>query len=318
MNFKILISGLVLVASLTLFAADITAPKMELIDSENGRLTVFPEGIVISDKDMKITGKRAIFFEKDNRAIIKDSLTITNPQYTITADSAIYSFTEKISVLQGNVVVESDTLEIRTNELIFDQRQNLVKSQQGLVIKEKRQNILVSSKIGEYDFNQALGITDSLPTLFIFRSDTTVISSKKMVLDNNQYQYYAVESVTVKNKDSYLYCDTLLFFVKEDSGVAFANPRISENENQLSGEKIWFYFDSQDSVLNGNESKSLNKIRVDNNVNAKYFTKENGVVEINNAKYLIINYQDNEVKNIYITGDSLNLISGTYRTKEKL
>lgn len=318
MNFKILISGLVFVASLTLFAADITAPKMELIDSENGRLTVFPEGIVISDKDMKITGKRAIFFEKDNRAIIKDSLTITNPQYTITADSAIYSFTEKISVLQGNVVVESDTLEIRTNELIFDQRQNLVKSQQGLVIKEKRQNILVSSKIGEYDFNQALGITDSLPTLFIFRSDTTVISSKKMVLDNNQYQYYAVESVTVKNKDSYLYCDTLLFFVKEDSGVAFANPRISENENQLSGEKIWFYFDSQDSVLNGNESKSLNKIRVDNNVNAKYFTKENGVVEINNAKYLIINYQDNEVKNIYITGDSLNLISGTYRTKEKL
>jgi len=301
----------------TLFAADISAPKMEIIDSPQGRMTVFPQGITITDKDMTITGKSAIFYEKENRAKIYDSLLIISPQFTITADTADYSFAEKKTNLKGHVKVESETLQIKTPFLTFEQGRNLAKARNGVIIKEKQQNLTIFSKTGEYDFNEALGIVDSFPTLQIERSDTTIVNSRKMILKNRQFQFVAIDSVSAKTGKTILMCDTLLFFIKEDSGLAFGNPKVLDKQNQISGKTIRFYFSQEDSIKKTQEKSALKTVKIIDAASATYITDDGGKLQVQ-GNIISINYKHGDIDNIQVFGDSLNFVFGQFTPKQKL
>lgn len=300
-----------------LFAADISAPKMEIIDSPQGRMTVFPQGITITDKDMKITGKNAIFYEKENKAKIYDSLLIISPRFTITADTADYSFAEKKTNLKGNVIVESETLQIKTPFLTFEQGRNLVKAQDGVIIKEKQQNLTIFSKTGEYNFNEALGIVDSFPTLQIERSDTTIVNSRKMILKNRQFQFFAIDSVSAKTGKTILMCDTLLFFINEDSGFALGNPKVLDKQNQISGKTIRFYFSQEDSIKKTQEKSALKTVKIIDAASATYITDDGGILQVQ-GNIISINYKHGDIDNIEVSGDTLNLVSGQFTPKQEL
>lgn len=300
-----------------LFAADISAPKMEIIDSPQGRMTVFPQGIIITDKDTKITGKNAVFYEKENKAKISDSLLIVSPQFSITADTAYYSFAEKKTILRGEVRVESETLRIETPTLIFEQGKNLVKAQDSVIIKEKLQNLTIFSKVGEYNFNEALGMIDSFPTLQIERSDTTIIHSKKMILKNRQSQFLAIDSVSATTGKTILRCDTLLFYIKEDSGVAFGNPKILDKQNQISGKTIKFYFSQDENNQQSQEKSALKTVKILEAANANYLTEDGGKLDVQ-GNIFSINYKNGDVDNIIVSGDTLNFVTGQYIPKQEL
>jgi hypothetical protein len=299
------------------YSADISAPKMEILDTPQGRITVFTQGITITDKDTKITGKNAVFFEKENKAKISDSLLITTPQLSITADTAYYDFNEKTTILKGQVLVESETLRIETPFLTFEQGKKFVKAQDNVTIKEKLQNIRILSKIGEYNFTDALGSVDSFPTLYIERSETTVVSSRRMILKNRDSQFLAIESVSAQINKTILKCDTLLFFINDDSGFALGNPRVLDSQNHLSGKSIRFYFFEQDSNVNIQDQSSLKTVKVSDNAQATYITDNGGIVQVYGTN-LSINYKNSDVDNIYIYGDSLNLVTGKYISKKEL
>jgi hypothetical protein len=300
-----------------MFAADISAPKMEILDSPQGRVTVFPQGITITDKDTKITGKNAVFYEKENRAKIYDSLLINTSQFTITADTAYYAFGEKKTTLKGNVKVESETLRIETPTLTFEQSKNLVKARDGVIIKEKLQNLTIMSKIGEYNFTDALGTVDSSPTLYIERSETTIVHSSKMILKNRQDQFLAIDSVSAKTGKTILKCDTLLFFIKEDSGLALGNPKVLDNKNEIEGKTIKFYFAKEDSNHTAQDKSSLKNVKVLDAANATYFTEEGGKLEVQ-GQIFSINYKNGDIDNIHVFGDTLNFVSGKYTSKQEL
>ncbi len=298
------------------YSSDISAPKMEIVETPQGRTTVFPQGIVITDKNTRIIGKKAIFFERENKAKVYDSLFITTQQLNITADTAYYDFDAKITTLRGNVRVESDTLLINTTLMTFEQGKNFVRAYDNVSIREKLQNIRIMSKTGDYNFTDAVGSVDSFPTLFIERSDTTVVTSNKMILKNRESQFWAIESVSAQTNTSILKCDTLLFFIQEDSGFALGNPRVLDKENWLSGNSIRFYFFNQDSNLDIQDQSSLRTIKVFNNAQGKYITDEQGTVRVFGSN-LSINYKDGEIDNIWISSDSINLVTGNYVSKKE-
>jgi len=318
MNSRLLaVSSWLLAVSCYLFAADISAPKMEIVDTPDGRTTVFPQGITIIDKDNKITGKYAVFYEKENRAIISDSVKIVNPQLKIIADTAFYSFAEKKSNLTGKVQVESETLKIETPNLTFEQSRNFVKAQDGVKIREKLQNLTVIGKIAEYNFTDGLGTVDSSPTLYIERSDTTVIQSTKMILKNKESQFLALDSVTAKAGNTILTSDTLLFFIKDDSGIATGNPKIFDNKNIILGKTIKFYFGEDDSMGSSTDRTVLKTIKILESASANYVTSDSGRLEVE-GNIFSINYKDGDIENIRVFGDSLNFVSGKFYPKEKL
>lgn len=314
MNLNKIVSYLLLVIlCFALDAADISAPKMEIVDSDKGRLTIFPQGIIITNKDTKIAGKNAIFYERENRAEIYDSVNIINPQYTITADTIFYSFTEKKSTLKGNVIVESETLRIETSTLMFEQSANLVTVTKPIKIIEKLQKLTVYGNNGSYNFTDNIGQVDAQPVLHIERQDTTIIRSQKMTLNNKDARFIAQESVIANTNNSTLRCDTLIFYTKENFGIAQGAPVLYNNDNRLSGQLIKFYFtDNTD-----NNKSNLDYIQVLDKANAVYITNDGGQLEVRGDQFTIT-YQDKEVVNIKITSDSLTQVIGKFIPKQNL
>jgi lipopolysaccharide export system protein LptA len=310
---KLIVCLLLFVIVVFIFAADIQAPKMEIVDSEQGRLTIFPQGIVVTDKENKISGKYAVFYERANRAQICDSVMIENPRFTITADTVLYSFHEKSSLLNGNVIVESDTLRIETASLLFKQSQNIITTQTDVKIKEKKQRLTIFSKKGMYNFADDFGVVDSEPVLYIERDDTTIVRGQKMVLENNAARFMVTSNVSAKTNQTILSCDSLIFYTDHDYGIAQVNPRITENENLLFGNTIEFYFAE---TANSNKT-SLSNIRVLEQAHATYLTNDGGLLKVQGDEFLIY-YEDGDIKQVKIFSDSLNYISGTFISKQKL
>ena len=315
MNFKLLTICFFLCA--VCYSADISAPKMEIIDTPDGRTTVFSQGITIIDKDNQITGKYAVFYERGNFARITDSVRIINPQMNISADTAIYYFDNKWSNLKGNVQVESDTLKIETSDLIFEQSKNIIKTNTYITIREKKQNLTIVGYVAEYNFTEGTGVIESLPVLYIERKDTTVIRSAKMVLNNRESQFFAIESVTAKTGNTILKCDTLLFFTMEDSGIALGNPRIFDKESWINGTIIKFYFGNSDSAGESDNQNELRTVKIIESANTHYITQDGGILEVS-GNLFAINYLNGDIEYIRIFSDSLNIISGTFTPKEEL
>lgn len=299
------------------YSADISAPKMQIIDTPQGRTTVFPQGITITDKDMTITGKNAVFYEAENRAIITDSILITNPQFTITADTGYYYFSDKKSNLKGNVVLESDTLRITTPNLTFEQSRNIVKAHNGILIREKIRQITIFGETGEYNFKDATGLIDSSPIVHIERKDITIIKSARMLLKNNEARFWAIDSVSAKTGNTILKCDTLLFFIQEDSGIAIGNPQVIDSKNRITGNTIRFYFGEEDSIDTADDQTVLKMAKITQSASAYYVTDDGGIVEVS-GNLFTINYLNGDIENIIIIGEGQNKVSGKYFPKEEL
>ncbi|MBS4016378.1 MAG: hypothetical protein KGZ86_08105 [Candidatus Latescibacteria bacterium] len=295
------------------YAADIEAPKMEIIDSIEGRLTVFPQGIIITDKDTKITGKYATFYERDNRAEIYDSVLIENPQFTINADTVFYSFREKTSRLRGNVIVESETLRIETASLIFEQSPNIVTAPTDVKIREKKQRLTILGKKGMFNFSDDNGMVDSEPVLYIERDDTTVVRSRQMILENRQSRFIAINDVSVQTRQTILTCDTLVFYTNQDYGIAQGNPRITEKENLLAGNTIEFYF--IESAQSGHTA--LSHIKVQEQAHATYLTQDGGLLKVHGNEFFVY-YEDGEIRQVNVFSDSLAYVTGTFTPKQEL
>ncbi|MEO0092265.1 MAG: hypothetical protein ABIK61_06125 [candidate division WOR-3 bacterium] len=298
-----------------LIAAEISAPKMEIIDTERGRATYFPQGITITDKDTKITGTNALFWERDNVAQISQVL-IQNPQFNITAETAYYFFDEKKTILKTAVKVESETLLIETANLTLNNLSNIVYCESDIIIKEKTQNIEATGKRARYDFKEQIGIIDSQPILKIIGQtdkDAIIIRSYKMILKNRDSQFLAIESINAQTENTVLKCDSLVYFLKGDSGYANGNPKVIDKDNYAQGEIIKFFFREDSAQSN---SISLNTVKIINSAIANYNT-EDGEVEVW-GKIFSIHYQDGKPNMIIIQSDDISRVTGKYVFREEL
>ncbi|MCX7784765.1 MAG: LPS export ABC transporter periplasmic protein LptC [candidate division WOR-3 bacterium] len=313
MKYQLYLLCLFIISSL--IAAEISAPKMEIIDTERGRATSFPQGITITDKDTKINGTNALFWERDNVAQIFQ-VVIEHPQFKITAETARYYFDQKKTILKTEVKVDSETLSIETSHLILDNRQNIVYSESDIIIKEKTQNIEATSKRAKYDFKEQIGIIDSQPVLKIIGqkdNEAVIVQSNKMMLKNREAQFFAIESINARTENTILKCDSLVYFLKGDSGYALGNPQVVDNQNRVQGEIIKFFL-KEDSA--STSSLSLNTVKIINSAIANYIT-EDGKVEVWGEIFSIY-YQDGKPTMIIIQSDKNSLVSGKYLFTEQI
>ncbi len=306
---------LLIVICYHLIAAEITAPKMEIIDTEQGRATSFPQGITIIDKETKITGTNALFWERDNVAEIFQVL-IETPQFKITAETARYFFDEKRTMLKKTVRVESETLLIVTENLTLNNLANIVYSESDIFIREKIHNIEATGKNAQYNFKEQIAIIDIQPRLKIIgnsEDDAVVIQSRKMFLKNREAQFYALESVYAYSANTILQCESLIFYLNGDSGLARGNPKVIDNQNDAQGEVIKFFFGEDTSSA---KNLSLNTVQIINSAVANYYS-EDGKVEVW-GKIFSIHYQAGKPYMIRIQSDNSSVVSGKYIFKEEI
>jgi lipopolysaccharide export system protein LptA len=291
------------------FSADISAPKMEIVEEANKRLTVFPQGVEITDQGIKITGKYGIFYDQDNSARLYDSVSIINQSLTIHSETLLYDFNLKKAQLSGNVVCETDTFIIKAPLIIYSRITDNAQLPLDLEVNNKIHKILVTGKAGFYDFISDWGKIESLARLYVLRGETIIVNSNKMIFDNKTGKFWAIESVAVTFKDILVKCESLLYSVNDNQAQATNNPELLSNNNHLKGEKITFHFsDSLDA---------LKMISAQGEVMVQYFTQDSGLIEIVSNKFFAY-YQDTTLYEIQFLSENNNLVTGKFVPKEEL
>jgi lipopolysaccharide assembly outer membrane protein LptD (OstA) len=306
MSFRFLHSALMfgvwLVSALGgVYAADIEANKMEILNTNEGRVTVLKEGVTIIDRDTKITALRANFFEAKNLAILYDSIKIQNPQALIQSDTANYYLTERKTILKGNVWVYQESLEIFAPELIVEYQKDRAYAEKGFVILAKPHSVKITGRTGEYFFAQEEGTIDSLPYLVISKSDTLTVTCQKLSFKNKANLAIAQTGVKVETNRAVLTCDTLIYHWAKDSACATGNPKLKENNNELKG-KIMYFFARNNA--NANEAQAdalLDRLEIEGDAQGLYYTDEGDKVEIGGER-LNLFFTEGKANSIIVFG----------------
>ncbi|MDW7988435.1 MAG: hypothetical protein RMJ65_07035, partial [candidate division WOR-3 bacterium] len=269
--------------------------------------------IKITDKETEITSKYALFYEASNYAYLYDSVKLTNPKNIILSDTLFYDFTSKVGKLSGNVLVQTETLEISAPKLIYFNKKNYIEAESSFTLKDKIRNLVIEGQKAYYDLNLDLGEIKLEPKLYIIRTDTLQITSKKMQLNNKAGCFYAYDSVCVLNSNSTLYCETLAYFINENIAQAYGRPQLYDEKNFLKSRIIRFYL----AETNSNSKEVVRTVEAWDDILVRYITNEQGVVEISGARF-VAHYEHGALKEIFITAEEEKPVSGEYRTQKEL
>ncbi|MDH5683816.1 MAG: hypothetical protein OEZ20_05070 [candidate division WOR-3 bacterium] len=284
-------------------AADIEANKMEILNTEEGKVTVFKDGVTILDGDTKIMARTARFYERKNLAIVQDSVKITNPSGAISCDFADYYLDQRKTILRGSVSVIQESLEIMAPELTVEYKKDKAIAKNGFTVIAKPHSLQITGKTGEYFLTKEEGTIDSLPYLEIKRTDTLKVSSQKLSFNNKQTRALAWGKVKVETGNAVLQCDTLIYNWEKDSGVALGSPLLKEASNEATGKEIYFF----------TKDGELQRIEIQGTAFGQYFNQQGDMVNITGES---MNLLFSEGKTSSITARNVNL-GKLYRHEEK-
>ena len=285
-----------------LHAADIEAGKMEILNTPDGKVTVFKEGVTIIDRETKITAQNARFYENKNLAIVYDSVVIINPSAIIKSDTANYYLDVRKTIFRGNVTVTQESIEIKAPELTVEYKKDRASAKNGFIIIEQPNSIQITGQTGEYFLDKEEGMIDSLPYLEIKKNETLQVFSQKLSFKNKAKSALATGRVKAISGKAVLACDTLIYNWESDSGKASGNPILKENDNEVKGRIIYFL------VHEG----ELDQMVIEGEALGNYYTNQGGKVEIS-GESLRLFFSEGKTNSIAVK----NVRSGKFYRREE-
>uniref|UniRef100_A0A7V3PUZ2 Organic solvent tolerance-like N-terminal domain-containing protein n=1 Tax=candidate division WOR-3 bacterium TaxID=2052148 RepID=A0A7V3PUZ2_UNCW3 len=246
MNFSRNLTVTILFGFGLLSAAELYARKMEIVRTMSGPVTVLRDSVTITDKGTVIHSRYAQLSRSQDQAVLSDSVRIQTPEVFVLADSVEYDFQQRQSWLYARpgkmVLVRQESVEIRAPVVAYDVNQGLVQAPQGLELKTRSQSFLLTGKDGVYFVNSRSGIVDSEPVLTI-RNDqeAVVVTANKMEYAEYDSRFLAAGKVRVCSGAGELVCDSAVFFMNGDSGIAWGLPQVHDSSGTAKGDTLVFY-----------------------------------------------------------------------------
>lgn len=220
-------------------AADIYAKRMEIVRTQNGQETVFEDSVVITDGDTRISAGRARLNDRQGYAVIADSVVIVNPESRVEADSAVYRLEERVMMLFGRVRVEQESLIISAPELRYGVAERKVEAGQGLELAHRQQDFVLRGRHGGYDLRERTGVVDSSPRLtFGEAANEVAVTGSRVLWDGDESRATFLDQVRVNSGRAELDCDTLIYHLRGDSGLALGGPELRDSLSRTSGDSV--------------------------------------------------------------------------------
>jgi lipopolysaccharide export system protein LptA len=229
------------------FAAEITAGKMEILNTDQGKITMFEDGVTIRDGSTRINAGRVEFYDQQNRAVIHGgSVSIVTPAASIAAESAEYLIGAKRTYLYRNVVIRREGLVITSPSVILDNASNQAMTDAAVRIVDDRRGIEITGGASSFNLASEDGVIHGSPRLKVNRAGGITVTGDEMQLRSSQRYAQATGNVRLVTGDATLECDTLAYFLDQDSAQAIGAPVLTQKESQVSGEMMSFRFDQGD------------------------------------------------------------------------
>jgi lipopolysaccharide export system protein LptA len=222
-------------------AADITANKMAIVNTEQGRVTVFEDGVSIVDGETRISASRAEFHDAENRAVISGGVNITMPGSQAVADSAEYFPGAGKTYLYRNVTVSREGLVISGQSLEMDNTLDQVLAETEVHVTDAGRGIEIWGGAGTFDLSSQDGTIYGSPRLVLKRASAMTVTGDEMQVHPGRHRARTLGHVRAVTSDATLTCDTLDYFIDEDSARAMGKPVLVQGENTVTGEMMMFH-----------------------------------------------------------------------------
>ncbi len=232
---------LLLFSCLSSFAAEICATKMEIIQEKGERVTHLSEGLMILDGKTQIRAKSGFFFPTRNLLLLLDSIVIKGEEGELKSDSAVYFLGSKESELFKRVELDLETLKILTNHLKWDGKKKEARGEEVLIIFKGR-DVEITGKDGVYSLEKKIGEIKKEPLLILKGEETTRITAEMFIYDGRQGRLFTYGDSRVTQKNRILRCDTLVYFLEGDSGIAGGGkPHLVGEDGEIRGREFRFF-----------------------------------------------------------------------------
>lgn len=251
-------------------AAELYARRMEIVQTPNGQETVFRDSVTIVDGTTLIRAQVARFNESRGVAVVSESVDISSPDAHVLADSAVYLLDARVTELFGAVRIEMDSLTITAPHLFYRVSERRVDADNGLVIRTRNDGLRLRGARGRYDMDRKEGEVDSLPVLVLGGEDSVIATSRTMTWQGNGATALLSGDVRVGTRSAGLSADTLLYWTRPDTGVAWGSPRVSDSTGNTEGDTIRL------AVVDG----ALRRVEVTGNAKGHYATSGASVVDV--------------------------------------
>jgi len=223
----------------------LSADSMEVI-TEEGRVSYLRGNVTLTHGNTVITGETGIVYEKEERAILKGGVKIVDDSTEIFAESATYYKNESKAVLKDNVAVKTPNETIFADSMVYFRISEKTYGFGNIRILNKEEDLLIEGEEGYYDLKNEYGRLYKKPVLKLKGEEEIEVRSGCMELFQNLSKVVATHNVSIKTERMDARCDSLVYFIKDETASLLGNPIMSEKENSIEGEVITIYFTDEE------------------------------------------------------------------------
>lgn len=219
----------------------VTANRVELLSTAQGRMTVLDSNVVIIHGTATITADHGEAYEMDERAVLTGRVKMVDKGRTLTGDQATYLKKEKQAEITGNVVMVDSGQTLNADRLVYFREDERVEADGRVKLESKDKKTVVTGAHGVYEEKTKYGFMVGRPRLLLRdeKLDTAlVIDSEKMEVFNQEDRALAQGHVVMTRKGNKARCDRLEYFKRDERAVLSGAPVAEEGENTLSGKEM--------------------------------------------------------------------------------
>jgi len=219
----------------------VTANRVELVSTPQGRMTVLDSNVVIIHGTATLTADHGEAYEMDERAVLTGRVKMVDKGRTLTGDEATYYKKDKRAEITGNVVMVDSGQTLNSDRLVYFREDERAEADGRVRLESKDKKTVVTGTHGVYEEKTKYGLMAGMPRLLLRddKLDTTlIIDSEKMEVFNQEDRALAQGHVVMTRKGNKARCDRLEYFRKEERALLTGKPVAEEGDNTLSGREM--------------------------------------------------------------------------------
>jgi hypothetical protein len=277
-----------LLITLTPFQAD----RVEIFAEDDERVVHLIGNVLIESSATRITCAEAKISETGGWVKLFEDVRLEDHNGVVSAVSAIYYFNEERGYLKDSVRIVTSDEEISADSLYYDGVHDSVEMYGNVLLKDMRNDMVVSGARGWYNLERDEGLLSGDPMLEIARQEKVpiVVYANTFELLTGQELFHGYDSVRALIDSVTILCDTFCYDLASERGT-MARPRIREKHNELTGTQGQFTMRNKEiEILSVEQGQST------------YYTKEGSRNFVQGDTISII-FQEGQARKIIVDGE---------------
>ena len=222
----------------------------------------------------------------------------------LTGDKVTYSGTSRLLHVIGNVFMRDGSMQLQTEEIIYDRAQNIAYYNGGGHLVQDSNTL--NSKMGYYHAGSKR---------FTFR-DSVVLNGPDYSIAADTLQYgsqnkiaYFLGPTEIVSGESYIYCEKGQYDTENDIAQLTKNALITKNAQTIKGDSIFYQIKNGEGYVEGHAylSDTINKYVITGG-RVQYVENPEWALVTDHPLYALKVDDDT----LYITGDTLNVITDSF------